>query len=161
VDAHLISKIEGLVLTPLRQIADDRGAVLHMLRNDAPEFTDFGECYFSEVMPGAVKAWKRHKIQTQNFAVPMGHIRLVIYDDREDSGSRDQLQIVNLGRPEFYLRVQIPPGLWYGFTCTSDEPALLVNCADIPHDTSEGETVPADHAAIPYQWDDRSGLGGR
>jgi len=145
--------IEGVIYTELRQIADERGAVLHMLRSDAPEFTHFGECYFSEVAPGAVKAWKRHRMQTQNLAVPMGRIRMVVFDEREASSTRGLVQMLELGRPDAYLRLQIPPGLWYGFSCISDIPALLVNCADRPHDPTESETRPADVAEIPYRWD--------
>ena len=37
---------------------------------------------------------------------------------------------------------QIPPGLWYGFSCISESPALLANCADYPHDPQESETQP-------------------
>ena len=146
------SLIEGMTLTELRQIGDDRGAVLHMIRADAPEFTCFGECYFSEVRPGAVKAWKRHHSQTQNLAVPIGRIRLVIYDDRETSPTSGKVQILELGRPDAYLRLQIPPGLWYGFTCVSSMPALLANCADLPHDPAESDIRPINHPAIPYQW---------
>ncbi len=51
------ASIDGVLVTALRQITDERGAVLHHLRRDAPEFTIFGECYFSETIPGAVKAW--------------------------------------------------------------------------------------------------------
>jgi len=148
----LDSVIEGVTLSELRQIGDDRGTVLHMLRSDAPEFTRFGECYFSEVLPGAIKAWKRHRIQTQNLAVPTGRIRIVIYDDREGSATRGQVQALELGRPDAYLRLRIPPGLWYGFTCISSGPALLANCADLPHDPEEAELRPAEHPAIPYQW---------
>ncbi|MBX7148125.1 dTDP-4-dehydrorhamnose 3,5-epimerase family protein [bacterium] len=145
-------QIDGIVLTPLRQIADERGAVLHMLRADAEGFTRFGECYFSEIRPGAVKAWKCHHKQTQNLAVPVGRIRLVIYDAREHSKSHGQLQVIELGRPDAYSRVKILPGLWYGFSCISSVPALLANCADIPHDPSESEVKPVDDPFIPYQW---------
>ena len=144
--------IDGVVLTPLRQIEDARGAVLPMLRNDAPEFVRFGECYFSEVWPGAVKAWKRHRVQTQNVAVPAGRIRLAIYDDREASATRGQVQVVELGRPDKYARLRIPPGLWYGFTCVSASPALLANCADLPHDPAESEDRAANDPSIPYSW---------
>jgi len=44
-------EIDDVLITDLRQIGDERGAVLHMLRCDAPEFVRFGECYFSEVLP--------------------------------------------------------------------------------------------------------------
>lgn len=144
--------IEGVTLTVLRQICNERGSVLHMMRNDDPAFTHFGECYFSEVLPGAVKAWKRHREQTQNLAVPSGRIRLVIYDVRENSATRGCLQILELGRPDAYLRIQIPPNLWYGFTCISTEPALLSNCADLPHDPTESDVLPEYDPSIPYKW---------
>lgn len=145
--------IEGVTLTELRQISDDRGAVLHMLRSDAAGFTRFGECYFSEVLPGVVKAWKRHQKQTQNLAVPVGRIKIVIYDDREASATKGVLQVIELGRPDAYQRLQIPSGLWYGFACISAAPALLVNCADLPHDPQESEMRPIEDSGIPYRWD--------
>lgn len=144
--------ISDLVITELRQIVDERGAVLHMLRNDDPAFVGFGECYFSEVLPGVIKAWKRHRLQTQNLAVPVGRIRLVVYDDRDESPSKGNLQVLEIGRPDAYLRLQIPPGLWYGFACIGDMPALLVNCADLPHDPSDSELKSSDDPAIPYAW---------
>ena len=144
--------IDDVVLTELKQFSDERGTLLHMLRNDDPIFTTFGECYFSEVLPGAVKAWKLHRNQTQNFSVPVGRIKLVIYDNRKNSISNGNLQYVNLGRPDSYFRIMIPPGLWYGFTCISDMPALLVNCADIPHDPQESEIKMLDDISIPHRW---------
>lgn len=150
--AAIVSLIEGVTITELRQIADDRGAVLHMLRCDAPEFRRFGECYFSEVLPGGVKAWKRHRVQTQNLAVPVGRIRMVIYDDREGTATRGQVQVLELGRPDAYFRLRIPPGLWYGFACLSATPALLANCADFPHDPAECDLRPINDPGIPYQW---------
>jgi dTDP-4-dehydrorhamnose 3,5-epimerase len=145
-------EIDGVVVTRLREIADERGAVLHFLRADAADFEQFGECYFSEVKPGAVKAWKRHQTQTQNFAVPSGRIRLVIFDDRDGSPSRGKVSEMELGRPDSYVRVRIPPYVWYGFAAIGSSGALLANCADRPHDPSEGEARPADDPSIPYRW---------
>lgn len=156
----MTSRVEGVVLTELRQIGDQRGSVLHMMRCDSPEFVSFGECYFSEVFPGAIKAWKRHRAQTQNFAVPVGRIRLVIYDDRDGSTTRGNVLAVEIGRPKDYLRIKIPSGLWYGFACIGATPALLANCTDIPHDPSDGEVRSADHREIPYKWDARPGSTG-
>jgi dTDP-4-dehydrorhamnose 3,5-epimerase len=48
--------------------------------------------------------------------------------------------------------VSIPPQVWYGFNCISEAPALIANCADLPHDPSEGETRPITDATIPYSW---------
>ena len=85
------AEIEGLLVQLLREIADDRGAVLHMLRSDSPLFRKFGEIYFSEVFPGGIKAWKRHRVMTQHFAVPVGRIRVIAYDDRTGSRTRGAL----------------------------------------------------------------------
>lgn len=145
-------QVEGVTLTELRQITDERGAVLHMLRSDAQDFTRFGECYFSEVFPGAVKAWKRHRLQTQNLAVPVGRIRMVIFDDRQNSVTKGKLKVLELGRPDAYIRLRIPPGIWYGFSCISSSPALLVNCADRTHDPSESDVVSVTDSTIPYSW---------
>ncbi len=144
--------LEGVVISELRQFSDARGSVLHMLRCDDPDFTQFGECYFSEVLPGAVKAWKRHRVQVQQFAVPVGRIRLAIYDDRGQSRTRGQLQTIELGRPDAFLRLRVPPGVWYGFTCISEVPALLANCTDLPHDPAEGEQRSSTDPEIPYRW---------
>lgn len=150
-DQTLKSKIVDLTLTSLAQLGDERGAVLQMMRSNSPDFTKFGECYCSEILPGAVKAWKRHRLQTQNLAVPVGHVRLVVYDDRVDSPSNGVLEILDLGRPEAYVRVRIPPGLWYGFANLGTTPAMILNCTDIPHDPTEGERRSEDDPAIPYR----------
>lgn len=144
--------IEGVEVTPLRQIADARGAVLHVVRSDTPGFDRFGECYFSEILPGKVKAWKKHLRQTQTFAVPVGRIRLVIFDDRPGSPTHGSVLDLELGRPDRYVRVRVPPGVWYGFACVGDGPGLMVNCADLIHDPAESVTSPVDDPGKPRIW---------
>lgn len=146
------SVIAGLIISPLREITDERGAVLHMLRSDSPDFVGFGEVYFSEVKPGVVKGWKQHAIQTQVFAVPAGRMQLVFFDDRASSPTRGAVAVVELGRPDHYKRVRVPPGLWYAFGCLGDRPALLANCADMPHEPSETRSLPLGDPSIPYIW---------
>ncbi|TGK24529.1 dTDP-4-dehydrorhamnose 3,5-epimerase [Leptospira yasudae] len=144
--------LEGVVITPLKEIFDPKGSVLHMMRSDDSEYSSFGECYFSEVNPGSVKAWKFHKRQTQNFTVPMGRIKLVLYDNRDGSSTKGKIQELVLGRPDHYQRIKIPPRIWYGFTCVSVEKAFIVNFTDIPHDPSESERLPEYDSSIPFNW---------
>ena len=145
--------IQGVYLTFLREIADHRGSVLHLMRRDDELFKGFGEVYFSEVFPGKYKAWKKHIRQTQNVAVPRGRILLVLFDGRDGSATRGNLLELELGRPDRYLRVTIPPGIWYGFASIGDAPALLVNCVDFPHDPSESIAVDAIDQNINYSWE--------
>ena len=42
----IMSKIEGVTITPLKKIPDERGSIMHMLRNDDPHFEKFGEIFF-------------------------------------------------------------------------------------------------------------------
>ena len=146
------SKIEGANIVSLKQIEDERGAVLHMMRSDSPSFSRFGEVYFSIVNPGVVKAWKRHKEMTQNFAVPIGRIRLVLFDERADLPSKGQFEEIILGRPDRYFLICIPPMVWYGFQGISEIPALMANCSDLPHDPNESEQLPVSNNYISYNW---------
>lgn len=144
--------IDGVVITYLKEFKDERGSVLHMIRSDAETFSGFGECYFSEVLPGCVKAWKKHTRQTQNLVVPIGKIRLVLFDDRQYSTSIGKIQIIEMDRQQNYVRVTIPSGIWQGFMCISESPSLMVNCADLMHDKDESESLPFDTNKIPYNW---------
>jgi dTDP-4-dehydrorhamnose 3,5-epimerase len=142
---------EGMVVEPRRQIRDDRGAVMHILRADAPYFERFGEVYVSIVCETAVKAWKRHRIMTQHMAVPVGGVALVGYDDRSGSPTRGALVEVHTGA-EMYGLVRIPAMLWYGFRGLGPGDAVIVNCASHPHDPGEVQTLPLDAVEIPYKW---------
>ena len=50
------SKIEGVKIIKKHQITDDRGKVMHMMRNDDENFKKFGEIYFSSVNPKVYKS---------------------------------------------------------------------------------------------------------
>ncbi|HYL33468.1 MAG TPA: dTDP-4-dehydrorhamnose 3,5-epimerase family protein [Stellaceae bacterium] len=144
--------IEGVSVIPLKQIADARGKVMHMLRADAQHFQGFGEIYFSTVISGAVKAWHIHKRMALNYAVPVGTIRLVLFDDRAGSATRGELQEMTLGSDNYNL-VTIPAMVWSGFKGIGSETALVANCATLPHDPAEIERCEPNDARIPYNWD--------
>ena len=147
------NKIEGVGIQPLKEITDRLGSVLHMLRSDSPFFEKFGEIYFSEINPKTTKAWKLHEKVTQNITVPMGKIRLVIYDDRPESNTHGKTAEYQIGRNGSYYLIQIPPMLWYGFQSLDNQKSLIANCTDLPHDPSESRLLPLDSEKIPFQWD--------
>lgn len=134
--------IAGASLRMLRVIPTDGGPVLHMLRTDSPEFTGFGEVYFSECLPGTMKGWKLHTKQTQLFAVPHGLLRVVLYR----GGVYDDIL---LGRPDHYALLRIPPQTWYAFGAVGPESALVCNCADFPHDPEEARKIPLHDIILP------------
>jgi len=144
--------IAGVSITPLRQILDERGKIMHMLRSDASGFQGFGEIYFSCVYPGAIKGWHIHSRMTLNYAVPHGHIKFVLYDDREGSPTRGELQEIFLG-PDNYCLVTVPPLVWNGFKGIGSEIAIVANCASIPHEPAEIDRLDPFDPSIPYDWE--------
>jgi dTDP-4-dehydrorhamnose 3,5-epimerase len=148
--------IEGVEIRPLRQILDERGKVMHMLRASDPHFRAFGEIYFSAVDPGAVKAWHLHKRMVLNYAVPVGKVKLVLFDDRAESPTKGQTAELFLG-PDNYQLVTIPARVWNGFKGVGTETALVANCTTIPHDPDEIERADPVTGGIPYDWEIRHG----
>lgn len=143
--------IHGVEIHPLRQIADERGKIMHMLRRDDPWFRQFGEVYFSMVYPGVVKGWHVHKRMTLNYAVVSGMIKLVLFDDRGDSPTKGRIQELFTGQDSYAL-ITIPPHVWNGFKCIGGSPALVANCATDPYDPDEIVRTDPFTGAIPYDW---------
>jgi dTDP-4-dehydrorhamnose 3,5-epimerase len=143
--------IEGILIHPLRQIPDERGKIMHMLRCDDPHFEGFGEIYFSVVYPGVIKGWHLHQAMTLNYSVVSGMIKLVLYDERVNSPTYGELQEIFLGEAN-YLLVKIPPGVWNGFKGIGVQPAIVANCATLPHDPNEILRMDPFDPRIPYDW---------
>jgi len=143
--------IDGVQIHPLARIPDERGCIFHMLRRDDRHFDRFGEIYFSMIYPGVVKAWHLHRQMTLNYAVVVGTIKLVLYDDREGSATRGRFQEVYLGEHDYKL-VTVPPLVWNGFRAVGDDRAIVANCATHPHDPDEIVYMDPVTGDIRYDW---------
>jgi dTDP-4-dehydrorhamnose 3,5-epimerase len=144
--------ISGVIQNSLKQIEDARGKVMHVMKSTDPHFEQFGEVYFSWIYAGAVKAWSKHVVMKMNYAVPIGNIKLVLFDDRVDSPTQGTIAEYILGSNDYKL-ITIPNGLWYGFKALGAEPALIVNCATMPHDPTEILRRDIIDPFIPYSWE--------
>ena len=148
--------IEGVKAVPLRQIPDERGTVMHMLKRTDPHFIRFGEIYFTTVHPGVVKGWHKHQRMTLNYACVYGRIKLVLFDDREDSATRGEVVELFLG-PDDYQLVQIPTNVWNSFKGLGEETSIVANCATEPHTKEFTEAIDVvTDSFIPYDWRDES-----
>lgn len=130
--------IEGIILTPLKQIYHPKGDVFHAMRKSDMGFTGFGEAYFSTIHAGDIKPWKKHLRMTLNLIVPVGKIRFVLYDDRTLSPTLGQTMSAEIGL-ENYQRLTVPPGVWMAFEGLGEGLNLLLNVADMEHDPDEVE----------------------
>jgi dTDP-4-dehydrorhamnose 3,5-epimerase len=142
--------IHGVKIVPLRRIPDERGTIFRMLRRTDPHFVEFGEIYFTTIYRDVVKGWHRHELMTLNYACIWGRIKLVLYDDREDSPTRGVLMERFLGPDDYSLAV-IPPMIWTGFKGMS-EISMVANCATHPYDPTRSERIDPHGDQIPYDW---------
>jgi dTDP-4-dehydrorhamnose 3,5-epimerase len=147
-----VTDIDGVHLIPLKVIEDARGSLMHVLRADSPFFKRFGEVYLSEINPAVVKGWKRHLRMTQHLAVPYGRVKFAMHDNRQGSPTHGVTASCELGRPDAYALLVVPPLVWYAWACLGDRPAMLVNCADLPHDPAESELRTLPDTLESYAW---------
>ena len=128
--------IDGVKITPLKIISDNRGKVMHMLRRDSKNFKEFGEIYFSTIFNNKIKAWHLHKEATLNYACIKGKVKLVLHDKRDGSSSFNNYQEIILS-PQNYFLITIPPNIWNGFKGLDKEESIIANCLTLPHNEKE------------------------
>jgi dTDP-4-dehydrorhamnose 3,5-epimerase len=150
--------ISGVEIKKLKALPDERGRLMEILRSDDDLFIQFGQIYMTTGYPGVVKAWHHHKKQWDNFCVLKGMLKVVLYDGREDSPTKGELMELFMGDFNPIL-VRIPPQVFHGFKCISEQEAILIN---IPTETynydspDEFRIHPHDND-IPYSWERRDG----
>ena len=148
--------IDGVKLINLKTIHDERGKIMHMLKKTDPHFIEFGEIYFSCAWPNVIKAWHIHKSMTLNNVVIQGNAKLVLYDDREDSPTKGELNEFFLGEDNYKL-LQIPPGIANGYKPYGSKLCVLANCATEPHSKHEIIYIDPENNNFGYNWDLKNG----
>ena len=150
--------IDGVVVKRLKVIPDERGLLMEMMRDDDPFFQKFGQVYLSVVYPGVVKGWHYHKKQTDHFVVVKGMSKVVLYDSRDDSPTKGEVNEFFLGEKNPTLLV-IPPWVLHGMKGIGVEPAYLVNVPTYHYDYKDPDEhrVPAHDPSIPYDWSRKDG----
>ncbi len=143
--------IEGVKIIPLRQICDERGKIMHMLKVTDEHFEKFGEIYFSVAYPGVIKGWHLHTKQTQFYAVITGMIKLVLFDERKGSPTENELMEIFTGEDNYQL-IRIPVGVVNGYKTIGTKSAIVANCADLPHDPDEMKRYAPLNCHIKYDW---------
>ena len=141
--------IEGVILTPLKQIINPKGDLYHAMKQCDNGYESFGEAYFSTIIKDEIKGWKRHTKMILNLVVPIGIIQFVIYDERVESSTYNQFFTINLSQ-ENYQRLTVPAGVWMAFKGIGEDLNMLLNLASIEHDPSEAISKELTH--INYTW---------
>ena len=150
--------IEGVVAKHLRLIPDERGRLMEILRCDEDLFVRFGQVYMTTTYPQVVKAWHYHKIQIDHICAIQGMIKLVLYDPREGSSTKGEVNefFIGVHNP---LLVQVPNGIYHGWKCISEGEAIILN---VPteiyiHSAPDEYRLPPHGKDIPYDWARKDG----
>ena len=143
----MTKNIEGIKISPLKIISDHRGSVMHMLRNDHQVF----EKFFSTILENKIKAWHLHKEATLNYACVYGKVKLVLYDEREQSKTLGKYQELFLSI-ENYSLITIPPNVWNGFKGLNKGHSIIANCLNLPHNEKEMIRSEINDNRFNYKW---------
>jgi dTDP-4-dehydrorhamnose 3,5-epimerase len=150
--------IDGVKVKQLKVIPDERGRLMEILREDDEIFMRFGQVYLTTGYPGVVKAWHYHKVQNDHFCVVKGMMKVVLYDAREGSSTKGEVNEFFLGehRP---IVLRIPPLVYHGFKTISLEEALLINVSTqaYRHGAPDEYRVHPHDNDIPYEWARKDG----
>jgi dTDP-4-dehydrorhamnose 3,5-epimerase len=102
--------------------------------------------------PGVAKAWHMHRTQIDWWYVPAGNLKVALYDMREDSPTRGDLQEVLLGDHYEAQLLKIPPGVAHGCKALSGPTHLIYFTSRIYDPEGEEIRIPHDDPTIGYDW---------
>jgi dTDP-4-dehydrorhamnose 3,5-epimerase len=150
--------IAGVIIKKLKVIPDERGRLMEILRADDEMFKGFGQVYMTSAYPGVVKGWHYHKKQYDNMAVVKGMMKIVLYDSRPESATRGEINEIFAGEHNPVM-VHIPPYVYHGFKCISEEEAVVVNTPTDVYNYREPDEfrVHPHENDIPYDWGRKDG----
>ena len=145
--------IEGVKIKHLKVIPDERGWLMEMMRDDDEFYQKFGQVYLSVVYPGVVKGWHYHKKQTDHFVFVKGMAKVVLYDGREGSKTKGEVNEFFMGDRNPILLV-IPPFVLHGMKGIGVEPAYLVNTPNqrFVYEQPDEFRVDPHSPEVPYDW---------
>ena len=147
-----MSQIEGVEIKDLVTHPDERGFFRELIRESDPFFGEgFGQLSHSLMHPGSAKAWHIHKTQVDWWYVPVGVLKVALYDMRPGSPTRGTLQELFMGGEHGHAVLKIPPGVAHGCKAISGTAHLIYVTSNVYNPDEEGR-IPHDDPEIGYDW---------
>ena len=146
--------LEGVVTREVLHVPRDHGIITETFR---PEWDPTGlpivHVYQARLFPGAIGAWSCHMKSVDRLFVNQGHLKVVLYDGREESPTHGMLKEYHVGdaRPTFIV---LPTGIWHGLQNLGANDALVLNFPTMAYDYADPDhwRLPMDSDQIPYHW---------
>jgi dTDP-4-dehydrorhamnose 3,5-epimerase len=150
--------IQDVIVKQLKYIPDERGRLMEILKSNEDIFTKFGQVYISTTYPGVVKAWHFHKEQDDFIVCIKGMLKLVLYDNRDDSPTNGEVNEFFIGEFNPSL-IKVPKSVYHGWKCVSTEEAIVINVPTEPYNREKPDEFRIDPHKnnIPYNWERKDG----
>lgn len=147
--------IEGVIVRPAVTHLDERGELTEVYSEpwgviDEP----VTHVYQVIATPGSIRAWIVHRKQSDRLFFSLGRLKLVLFDDRDDSATRGRLEELFFGERRRAL-VVIPPGVFHAVQNVGTTDALYINLPTRIFDHADPDKfrLPLDTDRIPYRFD--------
>ena len=146
--------IEGVALVPLARHVDDGGAMTELIRlneGNAQGLAGFTvrQVNFSELAPGALKAFHLHVRQTDVWYVgPADRMLVVLIDTRRGSPTEGVRMRLVLGDGSSRL-LRIPPGVAHGVRNLAATPGRIIYLTDLHF---SAEPASCDEGRLPWDF---------
>ena len=135
---------ENITVEKLKEIPTTGGKVQHAFKKSEKIISTVGEVYFSSIEKNIIRAWKFHTKMTLNLIVPLGMVKFVFYLEKKKEFSE-----YSIGE-ENYVRLTVPPKIWFGFQGLKKKHNLIMNLTDLEHDSKEIKRKSLEE--INYNW---------
>lgn len=130
-----VTLIKNVVMHPLKINKDESGVLVETLKTNWEGIygkdREFTMQYYSITPPGLARdedVWHFHPtVQEDRMGVIQGEIIFAIADKREDSETKDVLNLFKINAQEDPYLLLIPKRTLHGFLVISKEPAILIN----------------------------------
>ncbi len=144
--------IEGVEIKELVSHRDERGFFREIVRKtDEIAREGWAQASHSLMHPGVAKAWHVHPTQIDWWYVPVGDLKVALYDLREGSPTRCQLQELFLGEHYDARLLKIPAGVAHGCRAIGSTTHLIYFTSGCYDPAEEGRLAP-DDPSIGYDW---------
>ena len=144
--------IEGVALKELKTHPDERGFFREIARdNEAIVREGWAQVSHSLMHPGVAKAWHLHPTQVDWWYVPAGDLKVALYDTRDGSATKGQLDELFLGEHYDTQLLKIPPGVAHGCRVIGGTAHLIYLTSSI-YNPDEEQRLAHDDPKIGYDW---------
>lgn len=152
-------RIDGVVIRPQPTQTDGRGTLCEILdlrwgvTDDA-----IVSVYQFTIRPGKAKGWHVHRHHDDRIFISRGEVKVVLYDDRDDSPTRGLVNEIHRSELRRDLMV-IPRGVFHAHVNLGPTDAVLVSMPTRAYDHADPDVyrLPLDTDLIPYRFEERLG----